>query len=104
MWEANAVKNNIRSLISSNRRYYSNKNVIVMKKGETASAIITTKINGTLYLNSDNSYVTGKWDRNWSDGSCTVTFSSGYTTGKTVFTFTTEATSDRFEILIYVID
>lgn len=101
------MKNQLRNLNQpSGTMFYPNKNVIVLKKKETANAIITLNSRGTMYYSSNNNVVEGEWNKNWfnNNKSDYIYFKAGNTTGTTTFTFTNSINSDSFQILVYVVD
>ena len=100
--------NDIRNMRKPTNVYYSNRNVIVLGKGQTATAMVTLDKNTsfTIRYDSDNKLVSAKWNNDWfnSNKSCTVTFTAGYDEGKSVYTFSNSENGDKFDIIIYVVD
>ncbi|MBR3039713.1 MAG: zinc-ribbon domain-containing protein [Lachnospiraceae bacterium] len=100
--------NDIRNMKRPNNTYYSNRNVIVLGKGQTASIMVTLDkaTSFTIRFDSDNKLCSAKWNNDWfnNNKSCTLTFTAGYDEGKTVFKFTNSETADTFEVLVYIVD
>ena len=98
----------IRNMKKSNTTYFSNRNVIVLKKGQTANIMVTLDkaTNFSVRFDSDNKLVSAKWNNDWfnNNKSCTLTFTAGYDEGKCVYTFSNSETADKFEVFVYVVD
>ena len=99
---------NIRELNAPEKEYYSSKNVVILKKGESEKVVVrcvsSTKM--TLTFQTNNNYVTASWNKDWYDNncSCTLNLKAGNTAGATLVTMTNNINSNSFQILAIVID
>ncbi len=100
---------NIRGLDSTDKNYYSSKNVLILKTGETKR--ITVHMAGSdeapadFGFDTSNSIVSAKWN-DWQDNntSCSLDITAGNSAGTSLITFTNSVDSSSFQVLAVVID
>ena len=101
--------NQISQLDKPDGSYYSNRNVVILKKGESTSLTVRFVNNSKAtvsYSSSNSSVATGKWDGSWFDNnnSSYLTITAGYTSGTSTLTFTNTVNSKSFQVLVIVTD
>ena len=98
----------IKGLKPPTNDYFSTKNVVILKPGESETIKVSVRVSGNVSVtfNADkkNPPTTAKWDSSWtSDANLhtnSITFTAGNKADMTVFTFTNDKTADTFQILV----
>ena len=106
--ETNKMYRELYELQQPSYAFYTNQNVIFLKKGEQRDILLRFPTNDrfTVYYQGDNSYVTGRWNGSWFDNNCSVIFTitAGNLEGSTLFTFTNSINNLSVQVRVYVID
>lgn len=109
---AKAVYQNISSFFSSTKAstynkykdYFANTNIIVVREGKTATVSITYKGNDTIWMDAEKDYyIDYEWSHSWSNDT-TKAEVTGKNAGSTILTFSKEDSSDKFYVLVVVVE
>ena len=84
--------------------YFANTNIIVVREGKTATISITYKGNDTIWMNAEKDYyIDYEWSHSWSNDT-TKAEVTGKNAGSTILTFSKEDSSDKFYVLVVVVE
>lgn len=82
--------------------YYSDTEVIIVREGLSKSFKVYTSLNDSLWLQCENNRIDAQWSGKWTNNYTDVNV-TGYKVGTSVITFTNDANSHEFNVLVIVL-